>query len=540
MRVNRSDCGTKDCDVLVVGSGIAGLTAAITAQTAGAQVRVLTLADVGESNSQRAQGGMAVATASDDSAGLHCLDTLACSADLAKPDAVQTLTAEAAMGLRWLEMLGLCPDHQDGTVALGLEGGHSRRRIVHAGGDQTGRAIQDVLSRQVASYGITVSTHTRVERLIVERGSVVGVEAIVHGRRRLIYARCVVLATGGFAGLFSRTTNPPTAVGDGIALAFDAGAELMDLEFVQFHPTALCADGSPGILISEAARGAGGALINRRGEQFMDHYHRDGDLAPRDVVTRAVTNEMRQDGASHVYLDMTSLGRRHLVEEFPLLEATCAAAGIDPHADPIPVAPAAHYCMGGVRADVWGRTSVPGLFAVGEVAATGVHGANRLASNSLLEGLVFGRRCGTMAASLSDRRPTKLWREPSLPQPQSRSSLGTSEDLRGDWNKLLDANWTKLGILRDGSDLARHQEWLRTTFDSVETSDDLPRAITVSRLVTESALIREESRGAHYRTDWPVERSRWRGHLLRDWDGFRFVPVEKSRLPDRTDELVAV
>src|SRR5437773_4154669 len=379
-------------DFLIIGGGVAGLRAAIGLAGAG-RVLVLTKADRTESNTGYAQGGIAAAIGPDDSPELHAADTIRAGDGLCDDAAVRVLVEDGPRGARELVDWGAQFDRgADGAIALGREAAHSVRRVLHAG-DATGREIGRVLwERFVSLPTVQAIDHARVTEIIVEGGRARGAVYVdATGEHREVRAQATLLATGGAGQVFRETTNPAVATGDGIALAFHAGARVADLEFVQFHPTALNRAGAPRFLISEALRGEGAQLVNVRREPFMTRYHRDGDLAPRDIVARSIVRESEQTGGP-VFLTLAHLDPEYVTRRFPTIAAMCAQVGLDLARDPIPVGPAAHYIMGGVDTDEWARTSLAGLFAAGEVACTGVHGANRLASNSLLEGLVFGAR----------------------------------------------------------------------------------------------------------------------------------------------------
>src|SRR5215211_5239403 len=382
-------------DYIVLGSGIAGLFTALLAREHGS-VLVITKGSIQDSNTRYAQGGIAAAVGPDDSAALHRRDTLAAGAGLVDETAATVLTEEAAGRIADLVRFGVPFDTLDGEIVLGHEGAHSARRIIHAGGDATGAHIELTLSGLARVEGITVLEHVLATEIVVEGGQVSGVQALdtrtgelqTHGCRHL------VLATGGAGQLYLFTTNPAVATGDGIALAYRAGADVMDMEFIQFHPTALRLPGVPVFLISEAVRGEGGLLVATDGRRFMPEVDERAELAPRDVVARAIVREMERTASDHVWLDVTHLPAERITARFPQIYRFCLEHGVDITRERIPVSPAAHYTMGGVRTNTWGETTLPGLFAAGEVACTGVHGANRLASNSVLETVVFAGRGG--------------------------------------------------------------------------------------------------------------------------------------------------
>ncbi|HEX8181359.1 MAG TPA: L-aspartate oxidase, partial [Pyrinomonadaceae bacterium] len=391
----------RETDFVVVGSGIAGLRAALEIAAGGARVVVLTKERAAESNTEYAQGGVAVALSDDDETSLHEDDTQAAGAGLCDERAVRVLVEDGRRYMRELIEWGAEFDREGGRLLFTQEAAHSRRRILHAGGDATGHEIvRALLARARADARIQFLAHAATEELIVEDGFCRGVrylDPLVRASRS-VRARAVVLASGGAGQLYLHTTNPQVATGDGMAMAYAAGAELADMEFVQFHPTALNVEGAPRFLLSEAMRGEGGLLRNAEGKRFMPRYHERAELAPRDIVSRAIVAELERTATRTAFIDMTALDARFLRRRFPKIYDTCLRYGLDITREPVPVSPAAHYIMGGVRTDLDGRTTVPGLYAAGEVACTGVHGANRLASNSLLEGLVFGARAGRAAA----------------------------------------------------------------------------------------------------------------------------------------------
>jgi L-aspartate oxidase len=501
-------------DFIIVGSGIAGLRAAIALAPAG-RVLILTKADPSESNTGYAQGGIAAAIDPADSPALHAADTIRAGDGLCDEAAVHVLVEE---GKRYVEELidwGVRFDREEhGRPALALEAAHSRRRVLHAG-DATGREIGRTLwARATALSTVRAINHALVTELIHDGHAIAGVRYFDNdGARHEIRGRAVLLATGGAGQVFRETTNPGVATGDGIALAFHAGARVSDLEFVQFHPTALSLPGAPRFLISEALRGEGARLVNDRGEAFMPRYHPDGDLAPRDVVARSIVREAH-DAPARVYLTLAHLDADRVRARFPTIADMCRQVGLDLARDPIPVGPAAHYVMGGIDTDEWGRTSIPGLFAAGETACTGVHGANRLASNSLLEGLVFGARAAAamlqppQAAPIKpDRRqaPYVVWSGP--PAPDDDEAIPGIEEIR-------DLMWRQVGLFRTREGLEAAGATLDRGYQVATTSArqrDVQSAaawrrfnlLTVARLITHAALRREESRGAHFRDDFP-------------------------------------
>lgn len=486
---------------VVVGAGLAGLLTAL--HLAPQPCLVLTTGRLAEhTSSALAQGGIAAALDDGDSPALHALDTLDAGAGLCDRDVVERVTAAAPAAVRHLVELGARLDRRpDGSLALALEGAHSRHRVAHAGGDATGR---DLLRAVVAALprSVTVVEHARVTRVLTgDDGEVSGVVVVHDGVTTVVRSRQVVLATGGVGGLFRHTTNPRGSRGQGLALAARAGAALRDLEMVQFHPTALDVGRDPMPLVSEAVRGEGARLVDDGGRPLLDD-----DLAPRDVVSRAVWSRLQR--GSGVYLDARhALGAR-FADHFPTVAAACRAAGTDPARDLVPVRPAAHYHMGGVAVDGRGRTSVPGLWAVGEVAATGLHGANRLASNSLLEAAVYARWTAQDVAAQVARRPFAA-AAPGRPNALVPAPAAVTEPVAwaGEVRNLLSH---AVGVLRDGATLtatlatlqdAAHQRARTTGLDAADALDD---ATLVALLLTTAALRRTESRGAHSRTDHPT------------------------------------
>jgi L-aspartate oxidase len=502
-------------DYVIVGSGIAGLFAALLAQKHGS-VLILTKDSIDECNTKHAQGGIAAPVGPDDSPELHLQDTLAAGAGLVDEEAARILTSEATERIADLVRFGVPFDSSEGHVELGREGAHSRARVLHAGGDSTGEHIELSLSSLARMSAVTVCEYSQVEEIVTENGVAVGVQAldVRSGARERFEARFVILATGGAGHLYRITTNPEVATGDGVALAYRAGAEIADMEFFQFHPTALRLPGVPAFLISEAVRGEGGVLRDEKGRAFMAEYHPQKDLAPRDVVARAIVAEMTRSGADHVDLDVTHLPPEKVSARFPQIYRFCLDHGVDITRQPIPVSPAAHYMMGGVRTNTWGETNLRGLYACGEVACTGVHGANRLASNSLLETVVFARR----AVQRTVDGTTQPWADVetlSLPE----ATPPSNEGLLLDKPALQSLMWDDVGIIRSGESLSRARAKLSAWQSRLRPADDRPshelaNLLLVARLVTEAALLREESRGAHFRTDFPEPRDSWRRHLV--------------------------
>ena len=507
-------------DFLVIGSGIAGLRAALTLAESG-DVVVLTKADPAESNTGYAQGGIAAALGPDDSPGLHARDTLAAGDGLCDPDAVDVLVREGPKYVVELLEWGAAFDRDtDGSPALAREAAHSVRRVLHAR-DATGREIGRLLwSRVSANPRIRVLQDARATELVISGGACRGARYVGgEDDTGTITASHTLLATGGAGQVFRETTNPSIATGDGIAMAVEAGARLADLEFVQFHPTVLSAKDAPRFLLSEALRGEGACLVNEAGERFMTRYEPGGDLASRDLVSRAIVREMERTGAP-VYLTMAHLDHGFVRSRFPTIAQACAQAGFDLATDRIPVSPAAHYIMGGVETDLDGRTSVDALSAAGEVACTGVHGANRLASNSLLEGLVFGARAAdamTQPVRAARLRPADVVAWPRDLRRAPTIEVPSADDVRG-------VMWRHCGLLREGRGMAQAITRLEAWYTLVSASRTARAAdqefrrvssiVTVGLLIARAALRREESRGGHFRSDFPVRDDiHWRRHV---------------------------
>jgi len=482
-------------DILVVGAGAAGLVCAL--NLSGCQVTVLAKAPVGAgASSAWAQGGVAVALGNNDHADQHCQDTLAVGGGISDPDAVRIICDEGPDAMRQVMLWGAEFDrNQEGTLALGREAAHSARRILHANGDSTGAEIMRALGQQVQRADhIELMDDVTVHDLIVRDGQVVGAWAVdQQGSNRALFARAVVLATGGIGRLYGATTNPVEACGDGIALAAKAGAALADLEFVQFHPTAIATGQVPLPLATEALRGEGAVLINEQGHRFMTDVHPDAELAPRDVVARAIWRTIQE--GSKALLDCRAAIGADFPNRFPTVWAACQKAGLDPRHEPIPVTPACHYHMGGVATDHTGRTSVTGLWAVGEVACTGAHGANRLASNSLLEAIVFGKRCAeTLRAA-----PRFDVAFQDLPPAPSLSGIADFDALSAVFYKAAGVERTADGLV---TALERVEGWYR---QGSGLSPFFFNQVLVVRLILCAALMRQESRGGHYRRDFPLQ-----------------------------------
>ena len=512
---------TSRADVIVVGSGIAGLTTALQVRTFGLSVLLVTKARVDEGSTKWAQGGIAAALGPGDSPDQHEKDTLDAGAGLCDVAAVKVLVSEGPDAVRRLIERGASFDlEESGEIALTREGGHHRNRILHAGGDATGAEVSRALLAAVHNDPqIEVLEHALVlDALKNSEGAVCGVTLHVIGAGsrdgvgRAI-GRAVVLATGGLGQVFAQTTNPSVSTGDGVALALRAGAKVSDVEFIQFHPTVLwLGDNTEGQqpLISEAVRGEGAYLLNDAGERFMKGQHEMAELAPRDVVAIAIMREMNRTGAHHVWLDV-----RHLngfKERFPTIYASCISHNIDPMKDLIPVAPASHYASGGVRVDLNGRTSVPGLYACGETACSGVHGANRLASNSLLEGLVFSAR---IAADIAAHTP-----EPGEPVGNSSREILLDPKVRIDLQQSMSRGAGVLrssdSLLKTSADLTRIED-RRSTEPCVEAWE-ATNLFQLAQAILKAALIRQETRGSHWREDFPEASNLWRKRIVQNMD----------------------
>jgi L-aspartate oxidase len=519
----------READVVVVGSGVAGVTTvlAIRRELPDARILLATKSVLDDGSTRWAQGGIAAALGPGDTPEQHLRDTLTAGGGICDVDAVRTLVTYGPAAVARLIALGAEFDREPaGPLSLTREGGHLRRRIAHAGGDATGAEVSRALLAALADAGtggrLEVIEHAlALDLLRTGDGRAAGITLHVLGQGQsdgvgAVRAGAVVLATGGFGQVYSATTNPPVSTGDGVALALRAGAKVADLEFVQFHPTVLWlgpdATGRQP-LISEAVRGEGAVLVDGAGKALMAGKHPLADLAPRDVVAKAIMHEMLETGADHMYLDGRGLGQQTWERRFPTILANCRSHGIDPVREPIPVVPAAHYASGGVRTDTWGRTTVPGLFACGETACTGVHGANRLASNSLLEGLVFAERIGAvLAAELApagplsastartDPRPAVLL-DPSILRPL-RELMSASAGVLRTGTGLAGATAGLAALGRQGCDKPDAESWQATNLHQVATA------------LVAAALARQETRGSHWREDYPEASEDWRGHLI--------------------------
>jgi L-aspartate oxidase len=520
----------KEFDTIVVGSGLAGLTAAYHASKKGS-VAIITKSQLDTSNSYYAQGGIAAVTAPEDSFESHIQDTLTAGRELCDLDAVQILVTEGQKCVQELIHLGMQFDKENDEFVLGLEGGHSYRRILHAGGDATGKGLTlFMLNRVQEQKNIIAFEYTTVVELLVENQECLGVQAFdfTTGNNLIFKSKATIIATGGLSRIYDRSTNPHTATGDGIALAYHAGAKLSDIEFIQFHPSALYIPGEDAFLISEAVRGEGAWLFTPKGERFMPPIHPMAELAPRDVVAHAIYHQMQIHHSDFVYLSLKHLNPETIKKRFSTIYHTLLKYNIDLTSDLLPVSPAAHYMVGGIQTDLDGETNINGLFACGEVASTGVMGANRLASNSLLECLVFGKRAAEKASQRDFSQTTLPEINPiHVDQSNEQFFLDTK-------NHIATLMSKKAGIVRSAEKLTQAIEELRTV------KQRLPEIISeynilkikhitdICTLICESALIRKESRGGHIREDFPDEKQEFCAHLIQQKDQeYKFQEVRK-------------
>lgn len=501
-------------DFLVIGSGVAGLRAAIELAAHGT-VTIVTKDLPTECSTEYAQGGVAVALSDEDEVGIHFEDTIKAGDGLCREEAVKVLVEEGPSRILELIDWGADFDKEGSKLSFTIEAAHSRRRILHAYGDSTGKELERVLINKVRSF----NSMQRLQfcsaiDLIVEDSRCIGAYVLKEKEIIAIYAKSTILATGGAGQIFSRTTNPAVVTGDGMAIAYRAGAVLEDMEFVQFHPTVLFAPSAPQFLLSEAMRGEGAILRNINKEPFMMRYHPDAELAPRDIVSRAIISEMVKTESSNVYLDLTHREAEFIKKRFPRIYATCLQYDLNITKDLIPVSPAAHYIMGGVKTDLNGATNIQGLYAAGEVACTGVHGSNRLASNSLLEGMVYGYRTGKAAAEFSAGRKSKP--ASTIPYPANPCPQFEMEEIRTALRRLM---WERVGIIRCGVSLGEAIEKL-SEWSSIPNMDfdtrrglELKNMLTVSYIITKAASERKGSVGAHYRSDFPARGENWQQHI---------------------------
>ncbi len=508
---NSKNLSSIKTDILIIGSGVAGLSSAIQAAKYG-EVSIITKDKLSESNTQKAQGGIAVALAEQDSSEKHIEDTLRVGCGLCNEKTVKIMVEEGPARIKELIQWGAEFDRQGDRLSFTQEAGHSVRRVIHAKGDATGMELERALIAKVKqSANIKILEYAFVTDLLHKDGTCFGaVVNVKKDERTIVYARKVILATGGIGQVYRETTNSPVATGCGMALAYRAGAKLIDMEFMQFHPTTLYVAGLSRTLISEAVRGEGGILRNKHGERFMFKYHRDGELAPRDVTSRSILKEMRETADTRVYLDLTHLSSKLIKNRFPNIMEVCSSFGIDIKEDFIPVRPTAHYMIGGIKIDKNGKTNIQNLYACGETASSGVHGANRLASNSLLEGLVFGYRAGQSAGKDIDcgKRFDTTPDISNILDPVSARKLDIG-DLKASLRSLMTRY---VGIERDETGLLAVQKEINFWSSYVmgkEFSDirdwEFQNMLLVAGLVQKASLIRKETRGVHYRKDYPKQ-----------------------------------
>ena len=508
-------------DTLIIGSGVAGLSSAIHAAKGGS-VLVTTKTEINENCTEHAQGGIAAKLNLGDSYKSHIDDTLCTGQRICNDTVVSSVIREGPKRVKELISWGAKFDKENGKLAFTKEGGHSRPRILRARGDSTGKEIEETLINMVKKNPqIRVFEHTFALDLLVSKNSCDGIIAWRSQEGKiLIWAKQTILASGGCGQVYRETTNPEIATGDGIAMAYRAGVKLQDLEFVQFHPTTLYVAGTERVLISETVRGEGGVLRNKDGELFMSKYHPSAELAPRDIVSRSIVQEIRGTDHTHVYLDVRHISKEKLSNRFPKIKKLCASFGIDITRQLIPVHPSAHYMIGGVKVDQNGKTSMKNLYACGEVSCTGLHGANRLGSNSLLEGLVFGYRTGNMVGKKLEEKKEGL--SPRSFKEPSKSHLYSELDLEDLKNSLKSLMWRSVGIERDGRYLKEAikniEHWSKYIISNEFSSPlgwEVQNMLTVSNLISSSAYRRCESRGVHYRLDHPdTDDKHWKKHII--------------------------
>ncbi len=526
-------------DVIIIGSGVAGLLAAL--KIAGfARVCLLAKDELSSTNTWLAQGGIAAALGQDDSPQQHLEDTLTAGAGLCRREAVEILVKEGPGRIKELLQMGMPFDQSDGKLELGREGAHRRRRVVHAGGDSTGRLLAETLIKKVQSNdNITVLEHSFVTELWAQEGRIQGVE-LLGGKR--ISAGAVIIASGGCSAVYVRTTNNPATTGDGIAMAYRAGTDIADTEFVQFHPTVFHDENSnEPFLVSEAVRGEGAVLRDRSGRRFMDNFCEQAELGPRDVVARAIAEQMERTKCHFVWLDISHRGKEFLQQRFPTIYNMALKHGYDMSRQGLPVSPAAHYTMGGIKTGLWGETNIEGLYTCGEAACSGVHGANRLASNSLLEGLVFGDRT---ARHIENCLQVPLLNHSSL-QHSSCSSTKTSltaEQEAALIKKLKEIMLNKTGITRSENDLAEAKEFFKQNappdswIPQYRSGWELKNMFLAARLIVENSLARTESRGSHFRKDYPQANPSWLASIVQSKSKVRKEPLQGQTEPGRTSD----
>jgi L-aspartate oxidase len=531
---------TRPTHVLIIGSGLAGMLSALNLSKFGLKVVIACKGKLIESNTAWAQGGLAAVLSNNvfDSPDRHLEDTLNAGAGLVDRTTARDILQDGKVLIEQLNEFGIQFDiTKDGGFDLAREGGHSQARVLHCK-DTTGKSIAETLANRVqADPNISVIENLWAEELIIKNGKCVGAYFRKGSDSSAILASYVILATGGLGQAFKRTTNPWTATGDGIAIAYRAGAKLADMEFVQFHPTALSLAGAPAALITEAVRGAGAIMLDGNGERFMNRFHKDGELATRDVVARAINQVMQEQNLDSVFLDLRPIGKDKLESHFPNVLNLCKHYGIDPLTQPIPIAPAAHYFMGGILATSDGKTSIDNLYAIGECATTGLHGANRLASNSLLEAGVMACRA---AKCLASEAVTEL------PQVTLETKPAKAVEMINDTELLRNELYKRAGLLRNEEGLKQLLQTLsqNTVLGPADTEEKMVAAnlLTVAKLITKAALIRQESRGAHYRLDYPAQNDlRFRNRIWLSQNGYGFIrePKPSKSQPAATAKLAA-